>query len=430
MKKICIIGLGYIGLPTASMFASHGYKVVGVDVVKEVVEIINDGGIHIEEPGLKTLVSAAVRSGNLVASTKPEKADVFIIAVPTPAREDKRTGKKKSDLSYVRSATKSIVPYVKKGDLVILESTVPPRTVEDVMIPLLDKTSLKPGKDYSIAHSPERVFPGRILEELITNDRVVGGFDEQSALRTRRLYKTFVQGKIFITDSTTAEMVKLMENTYRDVNIALANEFALVAEKLGINIWEAIAIANHHPRVNIHCPGPGVGGHCIAVDPWFIIEKVPKLARKMLLARQINDGMPKIVVRKIKDLVKGIKKPVITILGMAFKANVDDVRESPALHIIRDLQRFSKDVRVFDPHVKKFDKGNLVSSLEEAVKGSDIVALITNHNELMRIDPLKIRKLMRNKKLFDARGSLDHKRWQEAGFEVSALGIAPEKIDS
>ncbi|RKJ59664.1 nucleotide sugar dehydrogenase, partial [Butyricicoccus sp. 1XD8-22] len=266
-KKICVVGLGYIGLPTAVMFANHGVKVHGVDVNPAAVRSIQEKQLHIEENGLQERLNKAVDEGFLTASTTPEEADVFIVAVPSPINPDKT-----ANLEYVREATKAIVPYVRKGNLVILESTVPPKTVERIMIPELIKTDLEIGVDLFVSHSPERVIPGRIFDELVNNDRIVGGINKKSAEMTKELYETFVKGTIHLTDATTAELVKVMENTYRDVNIAFANELAKMADLLDVNIWEAIKFANYHPRVNVHFPGPGVGGHCIAVDPWFLVE--------------------------------------------------------------------------------------------------------------------------------------------------------------
>jgi UDP-N-acetyl-D-mannosaminuronic acid dehydrogenase len=269
-SKICVVGLGYIGLPTAGTFAAHGAKVVGVDVNPHVVETLQNGGLHIQEPGLRSIVEAAFQSGNLTIVSKPVEADAFIIAVPTPIHPDKT-----ADLSFVTSAAESIRPVLRKGNLVVLESTSPPRTTQDIVRPILEQSGLNAGKDFLLAYSPERVLPGQILRELIENARVIGGVDKASAEAGRDLYGMFVRGEIVLTDATTAETVKLMENTFRDVNIALANELLRLAERYGVNVWEAIAIANRHPRVDILNPGPGVGGHCISVDPWFLVESAP-----------------------------------------------------------------------------------------------------------------------------------------------------------
>ena len=269
-QKICVLGLGYIGLPTASTFATHNLQVIGVDVNPEVVETLRGGRLHIQEPGLRNVVQEALRSGNLEIHSSPKPADAFIIAVPTPFYDDKR-----ADMRFVISAAEAIVPFLKPGNLVVLESTSPPRTTVDLVAPILEKSGLKAGSDFLLGYSPERVLPGQILRELIENARVIGGINLKSAEAGRDLYSVFVRGEIRLTDATTAEMVKLMENTYRDVNIAISNEFAHLSDRFGIDVWEAISIANLHPRVNILSPGPGVGGHCISVDPWFLVEAAP-----------------------------------------------------------------------------------------------------------------------------------------------------------
>lgn len=383
MKTICVLGLGYIGLPTAAMFATHGFKVLGVEIKKDVVEILNNGDVHIQEPGLKTLAQAALKSSNLIPSLKPDHSDVFIIAVPTPLIKDE----KKGDLSYVISAAESIVPFLKPGNLVILESTSPPRTTMDILVPILERSGLEVSREGSesatsfyLAHCPERVLPGRILKELVHNDRVIGGIDRAAAQMAKELYSSFVEGKIFLTDATTAEMVKLMENTYRDVNIALANEFALVAEKVGINIWEAIEIANRHPRVQILKPGPGVGGHCIAVDPWFIVQAAPEVTPLIQTTRQVNDGMPAQVVRLVKRAVAEVEQPVIACLGLTYKGDVDDIRESPAIRVIELLGAEGFGLRAYDPFVPMGAIPEQVSSIEAAISGADAVLILTDHS--------------------------------------------------
>jgi len=414
--KICVIGLGYIGLPTASILATHGYEVIGIDINSEIIKIINNGGIHIEEPGLHTLVQAAIKSGKLKAATEPEPADIFIIAVPTPF-----TKEKKADLSYVRSAAKSIAPLISKGNLIILESTSPPGTCKDILKPIFESFSLKGGRDYYLAHCPERVLPGYTLKELIQNDRVIGGIDKESAKKAAQFYKVFIEGNIYLTDSTTAEMVKLMENTYRDVNIALANELVKICEKLGVNAWEVIRLANLHPRVNLHTPGPGVGGHCIAVDPWFIIEKYPADTEIITLSRKINDSMPEYTVAHIKKIVRGIDNPKIAILGITYKGNIDDTRESPALKIIAGLEKIGIKYSIYDSHVREFKYE--LSSLKETFEGADCAVILANHNEFRFLHPVKIGKLMRNKILFDTKYCVDYNLWEKNGFKIYGLGI-------
>ncbi|NLM51745.1 MAG: nucleotide sugar dehydrogenase [Firmicutes bacterium] len=413
MKTICVIGLGYIGLPTATVLADSGHMVIGVDVNEKAVELINQGKIHITEPYLAEKVAAAVRDGRLRAQTVPAVADAFILAVPTPF-----TGGKKADLSYVKSAAKSLLPYLRKGSLVILESTVPPRTTCDVLVPLLAQSGFKIGRDVLVAFCPERVLPGNILKELVTNSRVVGGINEASAAAARELYATFVKGEIYETDATTAEMTKLMENTYRDVNIALANEFAKIAEYAGVNIWEAIRFANKHPRVNIHQPGPGVGGHCIAVDPWFIVEKAGGRAELIEKARQINDGMPRYVVESMKKILAGVAKPKVALLGLTYKPNVDDCRESPSLKIAEILKQEGFTVAAYDPFVKT--KG--AASLSEALYEADLAVLLVNHDDFNFLNPEKIGPLMRQRLVFDTRNALRHQDWEAAGFKVFVLG--------
>ncbi len=418
MKKICVFGLGYVGLPTASMLATHGFEVLGVEIDENIIERINNGNAHIEEPGLNTLVKAAILSNNLKASSKPIQADVFIICVPTPLDSEK-----KSDLSYVKSAAKSAIPYLIKDNLVILESTVPPKTTEEVLIPILKESGLEIGTELFVAYCPERVIPGRVIVEMVENDRIIGGINEKSALMAKEIYQTFVEGNIFLTDATTAEFVKLIENTYRDVNIALANEFAKVAEKIHINVWNAIELANRHPRVNILKPGPGVGGHCIPVDPWFIVEKVPQ-ADLIKLSRKINEGM----VQHIFDILKetlGKEKRNITIFGVAYKGNVDDTRGSPAKRLIDLLLTKNYDVRVYDPLVRKFRYE--LKNLADSVKDSECIVVLADHDEFkkMRLDEIsEIGKLMRKKNILDARNCLNHEIWKLAGFDVRILGNA------
>ena len=349
-EKICVLGLGYIGLPTASTFATHGLRVIGVDVNSQVVQTLRTGGLHIHEPGLRTLVQAALGSGNLTVHQQPEPSDAFIIAVPTPFHEDKR-----ADMRAVISAAEAIVPHLRPGNLVVLESTSPPRTTVDLLIPILEKSGLKagdgqPGKGFLLAYSPERVLPGQILRELIENARVIGGIDRASAEAGRDLYGLFVRGEIILTHATTAEMVKLMENTSRDVNIAIANEFARLADRFGIDVWEAISIANRHPRVKILKPGPGVGGHCIGVDPWFLVEAAPDLTSLIRTARQVNDGQPQVVVDMILNLLGSLKGRRIAILGLSYKPDVDDLRESPAVEVAHTLIQAGAEVRAYEPY--------------------------------------------------------------------------------
>ncbi|AHN20533.1 nucleotide sugar dehydrogenase [Lysinibacillus sphaericus] len=421
-KSICVVGLGYIGLPTAVMFANHGIKVHGVDVNPAAVKSIQEKKLHIEENGLQERLNKAVDEGFLTASTTPQEADVFIVAVPSPINPDNT-----ANLEYVRQATASIVPYVRKGNLVILESTVPPKTVEHIMLPELIKANLEFGVDLFVAHSPERVIPGRIFEELVNNDRIVGGIDPVSAQMTKELYQTFVNGTIHLTDATTAELVKVMENTYRDVNIAFANELAKMAEKLDVNIWEAIKFANYHPRVNVHFPGPGVGGHCIAVDPWFLVELGGEQAQIIHLSRNTNDSMPSYTAQRTQAILNEnkIAGGKVAVLGLAFKGNVDDMRESPSTIVIDELQNLGLEVISYDPHIKENKHATQTQSLEEATKDADIIVVLTDHNEFKAMDAAAI--TVKTKIVFDTKNCLNRDKWQEAGFQFHLLGDAKNR---
>jgi UDP-N-acetyl-D-mannosaminuronic acid dehydrogenase len=371
----------------------------------------------------QVLVQAAIKSGKLKAATEPKPADIFIIAVPTPF-----TKEKKADLSYIKSAAKNNAPLICKENLVILESTSPPGTCKDILEPIFKSFNLKAGKDYYLAHCPERVLPGYTLKELIQNDRIIGGIDKESAEKAAKFYKVFIEGNIYLTDSTTAEMVKLMENTYRDVNIALANELAKICEKLGIDAWEVIRLANLHPRVNLHTPGPGVGGHCIAVDPWFIIEKCPDGTKIITLSRKINDSMPENTVAHIRKIVEEINNPKIAILGVTYKGNIDDTRESPALKIIAGLDKIGIRYSIYDPHVQEFKYE--LSSMKETFEGADCAVILANHDEFRFLHPAEVGKSMRNKVLFDTRFCIDHNLWKKNGFKVYCLGVGDKDYKS
>jgi UDP-N-acetyl-D-mannosaminuronic acid dehydrogenase len=408
LKKVCVLGLGYVGLPTACMLAMQGHQVIGVDVDPRIVQTISKGGIHIEEVGLKTMLQAAINSGSLVATTEVESADIFIIAVPTPLAEGNR-----ADTSFVESAAKSIAGVLESGSLVILESTVPPGTTDDLLCPALSKSGLKPGVDFHVAHSPERVLPGNIFSELVANDRVIGGITPESAEAARDLYGSFIEGEIFLTDATTAEMVKLVENTFRDVNIALANELAVIAADNEVDIFEIISLANHHARVNVHQPGPGVGGHCIPIDPWFIIQKSGGTDGLIQRSREINDSMPMRVVDMVVDIAGAQGK--ISVWGVSFKGNVDDTRETPALPIIKELKKRGYDLGVFDFHVRDFDCE--LDSLENSVDGADAILLLADHKEFAYLDPHVVGQRMRRRMIIDTRNCLDPEKWKEAGFD-------------
>lgn len=394
-KTICVVGLGYIGLPTASLLGTKGYQVYGVDTSAHVVDTINQGKIHIVEPDLDILVKSAVQAGNLSAGLQPKEADIFVIAVPTPFKGDHEP-----DLSYVENATRMIAPYVRPGNLVILESTSPVGTTDGVVAKILKEAGLDVDKDVYVAHCPERVLPGRILVELVENDRIVGGVNEVSTQQAVAFYKTFVRGEVFSTDSRTAEMTKLTENSFRDVNIAFANELSLICDKEGINVWKLIALANRHPRVNILNPGPGVGGHCIAVDPWFIVARAPEQARLIRTAREVNDHKPEWVISKVKASADKFKNPVIGCLGLSFKADVDDLRESPSVEIVHKLmQQNVGKILVSEPTLAKHPEFDLLP-YEEVIAKSDIVLLLVDHKQFRALKAADLKE----KILIDTRG--------------------------
>ena len=408
-NKICVLGLGYVGLPTAAIFASRGVRVIGVDVNEITVETINQGKIHIVEPGLDIIVNGAVSTGKLVADPQPQPADAYIIAVPTPFKNAN-----KPDLSFVEAAARSIAPVLEKGALVILESTSPIGTTEKVCQWLAEERDdlsfphvARDDADVQVSHSPERVLPGNVLEELVKNDRVVGGISPHCARRTRQLYKIAVEGECLLTTAATAEFVKLSENAYRDVNIAFANELSTVADKMGINVWQAVKLANHHPRVNILQPGPGVGGHCIAVDPWFIVDSAPDDTPLIQSAREVNDGKPDHIVGKILATAEKNCATTIACLGLAYKANIDDMRESPAVTITATLtERFDGEVLVVEPNSKILPraladtKGLTLCDLDHALNKSQVIALLVDHKEFQELD----RSRLVGKAVVDTRG--------------------------
>lgn len=415
-KKICLLGLGHIGLPMACLMAGHGYQVVGVDIDEEVVKAVNKGEPHFVEPGLDELLRSVVDSGALVAKGQPEGADIFIVAVSTPLGH----GGRMADLSHVSSAAQSILPYLRKDNLVINESTVPIGATERVFIPILERSGLRAGHDWQLAYSPERAMPGSTLYEIIHNDRIVGALDEALGRRAREVYSCFVKGAVHLTSIKVAEAAKLMENTYRDVNIALANEFARIVEAQGVDVWEAIALANKHPRVNILKPGPGAGGYCIPKDPLLLIEGVEGAGRLISLARETNDSMPRHVLEMVKRAINRFSNPVITVFGVAYKGDVDDVRESPALNFLRQAESQGYAVRAYDPLVHRFPHQLL--DLREAVRGSDCIVLMADHSHFRELEPRELAPLMRNKILVDSRNFLDHGSWRRAGFTVLILG--------
>ena len=387
---VAVVGLGYIGLPTAAVLARAGHQVIGVDVSDRHVDAVNAGEVPFVEPDLAEHVLAAVQAGRLTAQKETPEADVYIIAVPTPFAEGYR-----ADLRYVDAATDALVPHLRGGELVILESTSPPGATQHVADRVSaarpDLTTGVDGGavDVDIAHCPERVLPGRVMVELVENDRIVGGLTPRAARRARDLYATFCRGQIFLTDATTAEMAKLTENAFRDVNIAFANELSVIAERVGVDVFELIELANKHPRVNILQPGPGVGGHCIAVDPWFIVSAAPEEARLIRTAREVNDAKPERVVTQVLDAVNGAVSPTIAALGLAFKADIDDLRESPALAITAELARRRPDATVLavEPNIRELPESlsslaNVrLASLGEAQEQADVATLLVDHRE-------------------------------------------------
>lgn len=414
--KICVVGLGYIGLPTAAMFASHGNTVIGVDKNPAVIEALNQGNIIIEENHLDELVKEVVSEGRLIGVSEPQEADAFIIAVPTPITEEK-----KADMTYVEAATEMIVPYLRKGNVVVLESTSPVGTVENLMIPILKKSGLEPGADFYLGHSPERVIPGQILYELVHNSRIAGGINAESSEKIAELYSCFVEGEIYRSNARTAELCKLTENTFRDINIAFANELAQICENLHMDVWEVIHICNKHPRVNIHQPGPGVGGHCIAVDPWFIVEKQPETAKLIHQARKINDFMPYYVASHVEKMLEGIKKPVVTVLGVTYKPDVDDMRESPVIKLIGLLEAKGITVKIHDPFVAKYQ-----GSIAEAAAGSDMLILGVHHTAYKNLPISDLYDVMRGRFFYDTRNFCDEAALKKAGFAVVRLGVAED----
>ncbi|MFV0482056.1 MAG: UDP-N-acetyl-D-mannosamine dehydrogenase [Campylobacteraceae bacterium] len=392
-KKVCMIGLGYIGLPTAAIFASKKVNVVGLDINQHVVDTINQGKIHIVEPELDVLVHVAVKEKYLKAQTVPDEADAFIIAVPTPFKGENH----EPNLDYVEAATRNLAKVLKKGDLVVLESTSPVGTTEKIAKWLAQERSdlsfpQQKGEesDIRIAHCPERVLPGKVIRELVENDRIIGGMTKKCTQDAIELYKIFVKSECIATNARTAEMVKLTENASRDVQIAFANELSILCDKMDINVWELISLANRHPRVNILQPGCGVGGHCIAVDPWFIVNAYPEDARLINTARLVNDEKPNFVISKVKKVVKELKNPTIACLGLAFKPDIDDLRESPAIEITKTLSDIEGyDILAVEPNIKFLPKvlenrkNVKLVDLKQALRDADILVVLVKHKEFI-----------------------------------------------
>lgn len=394
--KICIMGQGYIGLPTAALFAKNKCDVLGVDVNPEMVDNLNNGKVHIEEPGIVEAIQSALEKKHYKASLTPEEADAFIITVPTPYIKENWS----CDLSYVISACESILPFIKKGNVIIIESTIAPMSTDEVIKPIFEEKYVI-GEDIFLAHCPERVLPGQIMEELVNNNRIVGGITEKCAEKASDVYRTFVKGEIILTEAKTAELSKCMENTFRDVNIALANELAKIGAEIGVNALDVIEMANKHPRVNLHSPGPGVGGHCLAIDPYFIYAKAPEVAKIIKLARDTNNSMPGFVVETTGKILDKYDKEAekIAILGVAYKGNTDDDRESPAYNIIAGLESAGYKIEICDPHIEKEN----FKTLEESVKDASIAIILSDHNQFKDIDYNILIDNMKTPILFDTK---------------------------
>ncbi|MDO5831581.1 MAG: nucleotide sugar dehydrogenase [Methanobrevibacter sp.] len=389
--KICIIGQGYIGLPTAALFSRSHCEVVGVDISEEMINNLNKGIIHIEEPGIANIIKNAIENKTYTASLTPQKADAFIITVPTPYIAENYS----CDLSYVITACESILPYIEKGNVVIVESTIAPMSTDETIKPIFEKAGFTIGEDLYLAHCPERVLPGRIIEELIHNDRIIGGVTPECARKASEVYGQFVEGELMLTEAKTAELSKCMENTFRDVNIALANELAKICTEIGVNALDVIEMANKHPRVNLHSPGPGVGGHCLAIDPYFIYAKAPETAKIIKLARDTNKSMPKFVCDNVKKIISEGK---IAVLGVSYKGNTGDDRESPAYEIIADLSS-DYEIAIHDPHI---DNPNFVS-FDDAIKDANLILILCDHDEFKHLDYDSVKSGMESPIIFDTK---------------------------
>ena len=389
--KVCIIGQGYIGLPTAALFSKSHCEVVGVDISEKIINNLNKGIVHIEEPGISDQIKNAVDKKVYSASLTPQKADAFIITIPTPYIVENYS----CDLSYVIEACHSILPVLEKGNTVIIESTIAPMSTDEQIKPIFEKAGFTIGEDLYLAHCPERVLPGRIMYELVNNNRIIGGVTPECAKKASEVYGQFVKGELILTEAKTAELSKCMENTFRDVNIALANELAKICAEIGVNALDVIEMANKHPRVNLHSPGPGVGGHCLAIDPYFIYAKAPETAKIIKLARDTNNSMPDFVCENVKKIIKEGK---ISVLGVSYKGNTDDDRESPAYEIIAKLSS-DYEILVHDPHI---ENPNYVS-LEEAVKDSDLILVLCDHDEFKDLDYDLIKSSMKSPIIFDTK---------------------------
>lgn len=402
--RVVVVGLGYIGLPTAAILADHGVCTIGVDVSQSVVNSVNRGEVPFVEPGLREVLKRAVEAGKLSATNETPSADAFIVAVPTPFTENR-----KADLTYIDAAAKSVAPKLQGGELVILESTSPPGTTERLRDVLLAERPDLSAEDVHVAHCPERVLPGKIMHEMLTNDRIIGGISPKAAVAARELYRSFCSGELLLTNARTAELAKLTENSFRDVNIAFANELSLICDKLEVDPWELIELANHHPRVNILQPGPGVGGHCIAVDPWFIVEAAPEESRLIRTARETNDAKPEWVLGRIEQAIEDHDgDATVGLFGLTFKPNIDDLRESPALHILESLAQRHPTTQILavEPHIEALPaalaaKRNVtLTPTEDALSTAHIGVLLVDHDVFKTVT----RTQLGGTKVIDTRG--------------------------
>lgn len=415
--RICVLGLGYVGLPTAALIATAGRNVLGIDSDGRVLDSLRSGNVRISEPGLRTVVRAAVESGRLSLSDSPEPSDIYMICVPTPVDNGK------AELSAVKTAADTVGTLLQNGSLVILESTVPPGTTRHVLAPRLEKASgLSAGSEFMLAYCPERVLPGQALKELVDNDRLIGGINAESIEAASSLYSEFVNGELVACDCLDAEVSKLAENAFRDVNIAFANELARVSEAIGSDVWRVAQLANRHPRVNILRPGPGVGGHCIPVDPWMLIQALPG-AKMLNAARETNDSQPAYIAETIKLLLGelDVEVPEIALFGASYKPDIDDVRNAPSAVLARLLQEAGARVRLCDPHVRTFGDESFFDA-HKAAAGADMLIFVVAHSAWLTLEPAELAAVVRNRIVYDATGNLDCARWQQAGFVVSSLG--------
>jgi UDP-N-acetyl-D-mannosaminuronic acid dehydrogenase len=399
---VCVVGLGYVGLPTAAVLATRGRRVAGFDLRRDILDTINAGQVHIVEPELDALVRAAVLAGTLTAVPEPTPAHTFLLCVPTPIAADHRP-----DLAAVEAASRALVPVLRPGNLVVLESTVPPGTLRELVAPILRTSGLVIGKDLFVAHAPERVLPGAVLREVVENERIVGGLTDACTARCATFYEGFVRAEVHRTSAEVAEFTKLAENAYRDVNIAYANELANVCAHLGLDVWDVVRLANRHPRVQILRPGPGVGGHCIAVDPWFIAAAAPAHTPLIQAARAVNDGRPEQVLAQIRRLASKLRAPTIALLGLSYKPDIDDLRESPALHIAEAVHRERLgDVLLVEPHLHRSPIPGLpLVALDDALARADIVAILVAHRDFRRLRPEALLRVM----VVDPVGLLAHR---------------------